>query len=233
MPKVNVRRAYRRKKYARKSVARSRKRRANVRVQKTNVILGDGLPKRIMVRQHYIGSYKFTSTTGVPAVYKFATNGLYDPDVSGGGHQPYYFDQLAALYNHYTVIGSKITVTITPDTASTLGVVAGVYINDDTTTTPVSLTDFLETNQSRWKMTVPQQGKSTVFINKWSAKKTFGGSVLANDDLKGTSSSNPAETSVFNFFLSAADTASTVAVDAIVRIDYIVEWSELKDIASS
>ena len=30
-------------------------------------------------------------------------NSLFDPDQTGTGHQPYYFDQFAALYNRYTV----------------------------------------------------------------------------------------------------------------------------------
>ena len=36
-------------------------------------------------------------------------NSLFDPDQTGTGHQPYYFDQFAALYNRYTVLGSKLT----------------------------------------------------------------------------------------------------------------------------
>lgn len=209
------------------------KKRAPVKVQRTLAVLGDGLPKRMMLRQHYIQNYNITSTSGVPAVYKWATNGLFDPDVSGGGHQPYYFDQMAALYNHYTVIGSKITIIVSPDTTATDSFVAGVYINDDTTTTPISLNEFMETTKSKFKVANQAQGSPLVFSSKWSAKKTFGGSVLANSALRGTTSSNPSETSVYNFFLSAMDSASTVAVSFIARVDYIVQWSELKDIAGS
>lgn len=43
--------------------------------------------------------------------FLFRGNGLFDPDVQVGGQQPMGFDQWAALYRHYRVIGSKITVT--------------------------------------------------------------------------------------------------------------------------
>ena len=36
-----------------------------------------------------------------------------DPNHTGVGHQPLYFDQLMTIYNHYIVIGAKITVKFT------------------------------------------------------------------------------------------------------------------------
>lgn len=34
----------------------------------------------------------------------FRANGIFDPDVTGTGHQPLYRDQVADLYTNYTVI---------------------------------------------------------------------------------------------------------------------------------
>jgi len=48
---------------------------------------------------------------GAAATYQFRMNSLYDADYTGGGHQPYGFDQLAALYNKYRVYGCKWVVT--------------------------------------------------------------------------------------------------------------------------
>ena len=48
-------------------------------------------------------------------------NSLFDPDFTGTGHQPYYFDQFATIYQRYTVIGSKLTATFTPIPAAING----------------------------------------------------------------------------------------------------------------
>lgn len=38
-------------------------------------------------------------------------NGLYDPEVAVGGHQPRMFDQMCLFYQSYLVLGSKISIT--------------------------------------------------------------------------------------------------------------------------
>jgi len=43
---------------------------------------------------------------GAPNHYQFCANGLYDPEVAVGGHQPYGFDQLIARYQNATVLYS-------------------------------------------------------------------------------------------------------------------------------
>lgn len=42
----------------------------------------------------------------------YRTNSLYDPDQSGSGHQPYGFDQLAAIYNRYRVYAMSWRISI-------------------------------------------------------------------------------------------------------------------------
>ncbi len=44
-----------------------------------------------------------------PVAYVLAANGLYDPDITGTGHQPMGFDQLMSFFQHYVVVSAKIT----------------------------------------------------------------------------------------------------------------------------
>ena len=59
-------------------------------------------------------------TAGVPYTYLYSINSLYDPNVTGTGNQPRFFDTLcgsnggAAPYQQYRVYASKIEVTFIP-----------------------------------------------------------------------------------------------------------------------
>ncbi len=58
---------------------------------------------------------KYHITTGVTDISGFASqvfsiNSLFDPSVTGGGHQPLGFDQWANFYDEYEVLSSSLTV---------------------------------------------------------------------------------------------------------------------------
>lgn len=217
-------------KYRRRKNRKNRKQLAN----RNSVPVGLGFPKRMVMTHKYCDQIKInTAALGAFYAYSFSTNGMYDPNSTGIGHQPMYFDQMTAIYNHYTVIGSQIIIRATktdaqPDVATTVG----AYINDDGTVVPTTLSALLE--QSNAKHRILHGNKpTTTFKMKWSAKKTFAGSILGNDNLIGTSAANPTESQAFTFFLdsSAGVTVTTVTLD--VEIRYIAVWTELKDIESS
>jgi len=44
--------------------------------------------------------------------FEYRANGMYDPEVAVGGHQPYGFDQLMAQYFHFTVLRSTCTAEV-------------------------------------------------------------------------------------------------------------------------
>lgn len=62
-----------------------------------------------MLRYADTGSF----TTGVSAAnsYVFACNGLYDPNITGSGHQPAGFDQMMLFYDHFIVTKARLTAT--------------------------------------------------------------------------------------------------------------------------
>ena len=53
----------------------------------------------------------FTLNPGVlgASVQVFSMNGLFDPNITGGGHQPMFFDNYTALYDSYRVNHATIT----------------------------------------------------------------------------------------------------------------------------
>lgn len=194
---------------------------------------GKGFPLKMQMTHKYVQIIQMTNTTGSLATWVFSANGMYDPDITGTGHQPMYFDQMAALYDHYTVIGSKVTVQLTPIASNQAPVIFGCYKNDDSTVTPTTISELMEQTDSKYQVVNFNANKPVKFTLKWSAKKTFGGSVLGNDNLQGTASANPTEQTTYTFYTKPMDGASTVGCFANVTIQYIAIWDELRDIAGS
>ena len=67
-----------------------------------------------------------TITTDITgnANYIFLGNGLYDPDYTGGGHQPKFFDTLSSAYFCYFVKSSAAELIFIPTQSSTSGILS-------------------------------------------------------------------------------------------------------------
>lgn len=212
---------------------RTYKRRPKTTLSKTTINAGLGFPKKMVMSHKYFEIVTLQADTGVLKTYNFSANSMYDPNVTGTGHQPMYFDQMSTIYDHWVVIGSKINVTVsnllTTNTTSTVG----VYLNDDATVTPVTLYSFVEHSKSQHKQLAAGTNNNVRFSLNYSAKKTYGKSLLANNSLQGTISSNPSETINYTLFVQPTDQISNQYYVVEFDIKYIAVWSELKDINSS
>lgn len=144
-----------------------------------------------------------------------------------------YFDQLTAVYNHYTVMRSKITIQAVPTTTGTG--IFGVYIDDDTTVTPTLAQDLCEQNSSAYRLvcSAGSQGQPITVSKVWDAVQAFGPSTLANDDLQGNSGANPVEQQYFTIFVQDSPGAAVTTFNCLVTVEYLAIWDELKNINSS
>lgn len=196
--------------------------------------MGKGFPKKIMMTHRYVESFvNWGSTAGSVFKANISCNSLYDPNRYGAGHQPYYFDQLGAIYNHYTVIGSKITVKLTPITQNTAPTFVGIFINDDTTTTPSDIDSLNELSGKIQKLIGYPSSDTYTLRSKWSAKKAFGKNILANTLFRGSTSASPTEEQFWTIFMQDAGATQTQSFAVQITVEYITVWSELKDIAGS
>jgi len=207
-------------------------RRRNV-VQRTVGSLGKGFPSRLTFTHTYADNFSISSTLGALNTQVYRLNGMYDPDFTSTGHQPMFFDQLTPLYEHYTVIASKITMWLTPATSTTVPCQMALFQNSASGASFSSISQVSEqyravTRQSTMGSTTPL--KLTL---GFSAKKTFGGSVLGNDQLQGTSVADPTEISYAHFVIKSNDGSTTATFYVRVKIDYIAVWDERKVTAQS
>lgn len=141
---------------------------------------------------------------------------------------------MSAIYNHYTVIGSKITVKVSPASVSNGPGAVGIMLNDDTNASALTnISAVCEQTQGKMLKLIPA-GANNVYklTHKWSAKKTFGGSILGNDNLQGSISANPVEQTHFQVFYQDLGVA-TSSVNIICEVEYIAVWDELKEVAQS
>jgi len=77
-----------------------------------------GVPDRVRTTLTYADIIAISPGSHV-GQYTFRGNSVYDPDYTSTGHQPYYRDQLAALYSRYRVYSSSIKVSIVNEQVAT------------------------------------------------------------------------------------------------------------------
>lgn len=164
---------------------------------------------------------------GLLVSHLFACNGLYDPDISGAGHQPLGFDQLMPMYDHYRVIGSRIRVTFS-NHDTTYPQIVGIHCQDNTTVSEGSVDPLIENGRTRWtKLATEGSGGSVKTLQyNWSAKNFFGKSSLNGDRYQGTVSANPTEMAYFRLFAQPDHANDSSAVRCTVEIDYIALLTE-------
>jgi hypothetical protein len=137
------------------------------------------------------------TAVGVANSYFFTANGLFDVNITGTGHQPMGFDQMMLMYEQYTVVNSKISISCQSGTS--VAIRAGVYLSPDTT----SITDPLRLMENGLITTKIHSGISVAgYIKDHSLNcdiaKYFGRNPNARalvDDvtLSGTVAANPTE----------------------------------------
>lgn len=209
-----------------KAAKRTGKAKTNFGVPRYLSPVKSGFPKILKVKHRYCEAVALTSGLGTVQYTQFSVNGLFDPNTSIGGHQPKYYSQLTALYNHYTVTKSKCTVRFTP--GSTHNCKVGIYIEDDTAIAPTTGDSMAEQASAVTSSTIQFATVPVKLSKTWSAVQNFGPNPLANDNLQGTVSANPAEGQYYTIFFQDLLGASAVSMVVYVVIEYEAVWDELK-----
>ena len=201
------------------------------KIPRNAVRLGSGFPKKMRQQMSYHDVFLMASNAGSTAERQFKLNGLFDPDVAIGGHQPLYFDQMMGIYNHFHVVGCKATVTAQPYDSNTSPAKIVIWQNDDTTNS--SGTWNTRAEYPKASSGVTEGDNKLKFTLPWSAKGTFGGDILANNSLQGTASGDPTELSILQITVQSADNVSTTNTIIHVKLEYTVWFTEVKDILTS
>ncbi len=187
-------------------------------------------PMRIKNRLRYSSTTELTMSASGGATMVHRANGMFDPEVAIGGHQPMGFDQLTQIYNHYHVVASKYTVRLLATSGIGGAVFATILVDDDQNLDATSESVRERPGAKSWLYTSANTDLATHSIT-WNAQKTFGGNVIDNDELKGTALTDPPEQSLFWIFMH--DGTPTNTFNVFVDVEYTAVWSELKSLQIS
>lgn len=239
MPKVATKRKYSRR-YAPYKKRKPRMTNYAGRITKLNPSRGIfGFPDEVVTTLRYTDVIALTSTVNSVASNAFRMNSLFDPDSTGVGHQPYYFDQYAAVYNSYTVISSKLKARFSVQTnaiatAQPAGpVIVGIAADDDATLSAV-ISTLLELPASKNTFLCNAVGGNNVktMAIDYNPERDLG--LSSDDDTVGAAvTANPSQVWYGVVWVTESGLASPTAVNVIVEMEFKVKFRKLKNPAGS
>lgn len=168
-------------------------------------------------------------TAGGGVSHLFRANSIFDPDITGAGHQPMGHDQLATQFRHYTVLGSKIVVKAL--NAGADGNAHSMFSCQlvDAAYSASTVTSFIEQKRGTYcVLGIAAGGKAFGQVTgKYSCRKFFNIKDPSSDNTQRTQMGfNPSEDAIFYVSTQSLTNGDPAAIDCLVTIDYIVKFTE-------
>ncbi len=186
---------------------------------------------------YYEMQIPLAGASGILDTHYFSANAVYDPDITGTGHQPIGFDQAMLFYEQWVVLSSKITVSFYNNAAAYTRV--GVFLNPDTnnpTIYGVMENGYMRSNVVSGTAIGAEHNQKVVSLSCDSVayfnSKTRNEHMM-RDTFTGTAAANCTEQVYYGLFAFCAASATTTEVYADVEISYDVRFWEPRKLASS
>lgn len=172
--------------------------------------------------------------------YIYSVNSIYDPVVSGGGNQPYYYDQLIAptsgatgLFKAWKVSGCKIELEFCAASSNTVPVYVWLCpISSDNSTLPTSPPNLDEYPRAKRITLTPGGGSQTAqkitnYLPVHVVENITWNDWNSNDyDYQGAYSLNPQKTCYWYIIAKPADGATTSQIFMRTKLTYYAELNE-------
>lgn len=183
-----------------------------------------GLGNLIETKLVYAEKFSLTGgTLGTCGQYQFRTNSIFDPNLSGVGHQPLGYDQITPLFEKYVVTKMDYKINIVNGAASQA--MMWCVNASDSTSTSGAIDQIIENGNARCGIISGYTGgsptvKVTGTVLNW---KLSGASYdeYVMDDVNGASvGANPTDVNVLNISVCDVATATGATVYALVELTY-------------
>jgi len=229
-----------RRRVARRKIRRVARKKAPIRTMAWN---GQPFPREMNTTFTYATSVVLNATAGAVASQLFSSNSLYDPDVTGGGAQPRFFDTLvganatSAPYNNYRVYASKITVEAitTTDSISARGFM-GVGFFSSAGTPATTIQEMRERRDYKTRfMGIYTGGRELVRMTRKGANKYLWGikDMKDDDETAAAYNANPVKAGRWAISYGTFDASSTAVIRLLVKITYYCTLQTMNDVTDS
>lgn len=184
----------------------------------------NGISNTVVMKHDYYKVINWSASTSATS-YLFRLNSLYDPDQTGVGNQPYYFDQMAALFNKYCVYGVNVKATFLVNSGT--NAVLGFKAQPDTS----SLSDAslaLERPENKTVILAPGQ-RSVTSQRYFALNQLFGvrkETILDENDYKAVPTTNPLNVHYLQVYAGPTDNATTTSGTIVMRFTFYTKWSD-------
>ena len=157
------------------------------------------------------------ATTSTGAEYAFRLNSLFDPNLTGAGHQPRYFDQLTNIYQLYRVYKCSFQVEFYKPASTTMFCAGQVRNSQDTYTLSTKSPVNVGEADGSWLQYARDDGTPLVFSGVVKIPDADGltyAAWLANDNYAAPITANPNYCPVVS--IAAGDEAAPVGSQSIL-----------------
>lgn len=192
------------------------------------------------VRLRYVDTFNLDPGIGGMDVQVFRASSMFDPDFTGGGHQPSNWDRVTAIWDRYTVIGAKCVIyPVQTGTGNQTPGTLCLHLSEDGTDLATAhasggINNVLEQPHTRRSIRnmgagYPSQDKQT-FTIMYSPKKYYGGRFTVGlEPYSADVNSNPNENTYFEIGYASSDNTNNPGVMTFrVEIEYIGVMQELQ-----
>ncbi len=187
-----------------------------------------GVPDSVRVTLRYNEILAPATTLGSLYSYQYRGNSVFDPNYTGTGVQPAYYDQWSNMYTSYVVLSSRIKLEFVALVAGSAPCLAGVYPAYNTSLGTAAVD--CASNRYAKSATTGQAGNivRVDLSDSMSTAQMFGVDPLAviTDDGYSGSGGNPsaAATWYWTIFAQAESGTSTMSGNIRVTIEYDVKF---------
>lgn len=217
------------------SRAVSRRRRARARSMRRLYGIGGSLSvgRPIIADSHitqltYSTDFTFATTGATTQV--MSHNSLYDPDVTGTGHQPRGFDQLAALYKRYYVYAARLDLQVLNNGSAPCVVVINAVAQNTGALSTVSYA--AENPDTDFGIVSPLTEPLKLSMYRTS-DQLFGIRTALEANFQPQVTTNPNLRSYFKIGMDSMPTANAYDLSMLVKITYFCRFDERQTLITS